>query len=317
MLLSLTLLPVGGALFLWFIPTSNDKLIRLFSLFWSLIIFNLTVFLFCFFDPTSTQFQLRQEINWIGLSNLKFALGIDGLGLLLALLTAFLTPICVLLSWNFSIGSSVKKYNIAFLALETILFGVFFSLDTLLFYVFFEAVLIPMYYIVGIFGSRKRRIRASYPLFLYTLVSSILMFVAILYIHFSCATTDLQTLKTLQLDVFAERRLLTGIFNILRCKNASTAFSHMVARSSLRSSDRRVCNTSGYSIKARWVWFSSIFNRTLFWGLGFLHAHDLHILCVWDYLHVLNYASTGWFKENNCLLFRGSYELSDYRVVFV
>jgi NADH:ubiquinone oxidoreductase subunit 4 (subunit M) len=125
--------------------------------------------------------------------------------LVLALLTAFLIPICVLLSWNFSIGSNVKKYNVAFLALETILFGVFFSLDIMLFYILFEAVLIPMYFIIGVYGARKRKIRASYLLFLYTLFSSIFMFIAIIYIYVLCGTTDYQTLKTIQLDPFVEK----------------------------------------------------------------------------------------------------------------
>lgn len=205
MLLSLTILPSIGALVLCLTPSTNRSFIRNFSLFWSLLIFNLSIILFCFFDPANTQFQMCEEISWIQFSNLKVTLGVDGLSLLLVLLTAFLIPICILLSWNFSIEANVKKYNIAFLVLETILFGVFFSLDVMLFYLFFEAVLIPMYFIIGVYGSRKRRIRASYMLFLYTLFSSIFMFLAILYIYFTCGTTDFQTLKTIQLDTFVER----------------------------------------------------------------------------------------------------------------
>jgi NADH-quinone oxidoreductase subunit M len=99
----------------------------------------------------------------------------------------------------------LKKYNIAFLVLEAILFAVFFSLDILAFYVFFEAVLLPMYFIVGVYGSRHRRIRASYLLFLYTLFSSLLMFIAIVEIYLLVGTTDLQTLKTVQFDTLIER----------------------------------------------------------------------------------------------------------------
>jgi len=100
---------------------------------------------------------------------------------------------------------NAKQYNIAFLVLESILFGVFLSLDIMMFYIFFEAVLIPMYFVVGVYGSRKRRIRASYMLFLYTLLSSLFMFVSILFIYFSFGTTDLQTLKAIQFDTFTER----------------------------------------------------------------------------------------------------------------
>jgi NADH:ubiquinone oxidoreductase subunit 4 (subunit M) len=123
----------------------------------------------------------------------------------LIILTAFLTPICILLSWNFSIEFDAKKYNIAFLVLESILFAVFLSLDIMVFYLFFEAVLIPMYFIIGVYGSRKRRIRASYMLFLYTLFSSMFMFLAILYLYVSYGTTDLQTIKIIELDTVMER----------------------------------------------------------------------------------------------------------------
>ena len=127
------------------------------------------------------------------------------MALFMILLTGFLIPICVMLSWNPSIGNKAKEYNIAFFVLESILFGVFTSLDIMLFYLLFEAVLIPMYIVIGVYGSRERKIRASYLLFLYTLVSSIFMFVAILYIYFKTGTTDYQLLKNIQLDLYAER----------------------------------------------------------------------------------------------------------------
>jgi NADH:ubiquinone oxidoreductase subunit 4 (subunit M) len=136
---------------------------------------------------------------------MNVTLGIDGLSLFMILLTGFLIPICVMLSWNPSIGNKAKEYNIAFFVLESILFGVFTSLDIMLFYLLFEAVLIPMYIVIGVYGSRERKIRASYLLFLYTLVSSIFMFVAILYIYFKTGTTDYQLLKNIQLDLYAER----------------------------------------------------------------------------------------------------------------
>jgi proton-translocating NADH-quinone oxidoreductase chain M len=144
-------------------------------------------------------------VTWLPFSNIGMSFGLDGFSLLLVLLTGFLTPICLLLSWNFSVESNLKQFNIAFLVLESILFGVFCSLDVLVFYVFFEAVLIPMYFVIGVFGSKKRRVRASYLLFLYTLFSSMFMFIAILMIYLSFGTTDYQTLKTVQFDPFFER----------------------------------------------------------------------------------------------------------------
>ena len=184
MLSFLTIAPLLGAVILFFTDKTNKSFVKNFSLFWSLLIFYLTIFLLILFDPTSTQFQLIEEISWLSFSNMNVTLGIDGLSLFMILLTGFLIPICVMLSWNPSIGNKAKEYNIAFFVLESILFGVFTSLDIMLFYLLFEAVLIPMYIVIGVYGSRERKIRASYLLFLYTLVSSIFMFVAILYIYF-------------------------------------------------------------------------------------------------------------------------------------
>jgi NADH-quinone oxidoreductase subunit M len=121
------------------------------------------------------------------------------------LLTTFLIPVCSMLSFTLTNVSKVKEYNIAFLVLEAILLGVFSTLDILLFYLLFEAVLIPMYFIVGVYGSRGRRVRASYLLFLYTLISSLFMLLAILFLYFKSGTTDFQALQSLALPSFSEK----------------------------------------------------------------------------------------------------------------
>jgi NADH-quinone oxidoreductase subunit M len=123
----------------------------------------------------------------------------------MVLLTTFLIPVCLILSFSLSNLAQIKEYNIAFLVLESILLGVFSTLDVLLFYLLFEAVLIPMYFIVGVYGSRGRRVRASYLLFLYTLVSSLFMLLAILFLYFKAGTTDFQALQSLNLTSFSEK----------------------------------------------------------------------------------------------------------------
>lgn len=205
MLITLILLPLLGAGFLLWTPSYNKHLIRNISLICSLVTFLYSIVLFSFFDPSKSQFQLCYELQWTSSTDLTICFGLDGLSLLLVLLTAFLTPICCILSWNFSIEKDVKSYNIAFLVLESILFVVFSSLDLLIFYISFEAVLIPMYFIVGVYGSRSRRIRASYLLFLYTLFSSVFMFLAILYLWYTFGTTDYVLLKSIVLDPFLEK----------------------------------------------------------------------------------------------------------------
>lgn len=205
MLLTLTSLPFIGALIIIFLPTADRVFVQKFSLFWSLLIFNFSVALLFVFDPSVSWYQLPFETTWISSSNLFFSFGIDGLSLSMIILTAFLIPICILLSWNGSVYKKAKEYVVAFLVMESFLFGIFTSLDILLFYLFFEAVLIPMFLIIGIYGSRERRIRASYLLFLYTLLSSIFMFLAILFIYYKTGTTQYTILKTMQLDTFEER----------------------------------------------------------------------------------------------------------------
>jgi len=145
------------------------------------------------------------EVSWIFNSNLFLSFAVDGLSLSMILLTSFLIPICILLSWNTNVYKKAREYVIAYFIMQAFLFGIFISLDILLFYLFFEAVLIPMFLIIGVFGSRERRIRASYLLFLYTLLSSIFMFLAILFIYYKTGTTQYTVLKTIKFDIIEER----------------------------------------------------------------------------------------------------------------
>jgi len=121
------------------------------------------------------------------------------------LLSSFLIPTCILLCWNLTLKNQIKNYCFAFFFLEFVLFGVFSSLDIMLFYLLFEAVLIPMFLIIGFYGSRERRIRSAYLLFLYTLFSSLIMFLSILFIFFKFGTTDYLILKTVLFDPFSEK----------------------------------------------------------------------------------------------------------------
>ena len=125
--------------------------------------------------------------------NLYYTIGIDGISMFFILLTTFLTMLCILVSWE-GIQNYVKEYLICFLFLEFLLIQVFSVLDILLFYIYFESVLMPMFLIIGIWGSRERKVRAAYQFFLYTLVGSLLMLVSLVLIYFSTGTTDLQTL---------------------------------------------------------------------------------------------------------------------------
>lgn len=180
---SLILVPFISSVLICLIDSSRYILIRQFALFSTLIILFISICLLIFFDDTFSGFQFKEH----------FILGVDGLSLYLIVLTSLLFPVCVLISWS-AVKSYTKEYFIALLLLESFLLAVFTLLDILLFYIAFEATLLPMFFIVGVWGSRSRRINASYQLFLYTLFGSVFMLVGTLYIWFVTGTTNYEIL---------------------------------------------------------------------------------------------------------------------------
>lgn len=143
------------------------------------------------FDSANPGFQLVETHGWVS-DAIKFKLGVDGFSFPFVVLTAFLMPFCILASWT-SVEKRVREYMVAFLILETLMIGVFVALDLVLFYLFFEAGLIPMFLIIGIWGG-KRRVYASYKFFLYTLLGSVLMLLALMAMYWNAGTTDIPTL---------------------------------------------------------------------------------------------------------------------------
>jgi proton-translocating NADH-quinone oxidoreductase chain M len=201
-LLSLLCLPVLGAILIALFPSSATRQMKVVALTVSLINFLLSLNLWIFFDNSTSKFQFVTQLDWFEFLNMQWYIGIDGISLFFIILTTFLVPVCLLISWS-SITHLVKEFLVAFLFLETFMIAVFCMLDLILFYVFFESVLIPMFLIIGIWGSRERKIRAAYQFFLYTLIGSLFMLLAILLIYFQVGTTDLQVLMTTE---FSERR---------------------------------------------------------------------------------------------------------------
>ncbi|WP_428928627.1 NADH-quinone oxidoreductase subunit M [Marinibacterium sp. SX1] len=151
--------------------------------------FVVSLFILFGFDPSDTGFQFVEEGEW--LLGLKYKMGVDGISVLFVLLTTFIMPLTILASWE--VNTRVKEYMIAFLALESLMLGVFMALDLVLFYIFFEAGLIPMFLIIGIWGG-KDRIYASFKFFLYTFLGSVLMLVAMVAMFSDAGTTDIPAL---------------------------------------------------------------------------------------------------------------------------
>nr|XP_033511986.1 NADH-ubiquinone oxidoreductase chain 4 [Nicotiana tomentosiformis] len=198
----LILCPVLGSITPLFIPNSRIRPIRLIGLCASLITFLYPPVLRIQFDPSTAKSQFVESLRWLPYENINFYLGIDGISLFFVILTTFLIPICILVGWS-GMRSYGKEYITAFLIREFIMIAVFCMLDLLLFYVLPESVLIPMFIIIGVWGSRQRKIKAAYQLFLYTLLGSVFMLLAILLILLQTGTTDLQISLTTE---FSERR---------------------------------------------------------------------------------------------------------------
>ena len=194
LLSGLLLLPILGSLLILFTNGETEaglRNIRWTALFATVATFVLSLVAWNRFDPTSANFQLVEQGAWLS-DKILFKLGVDGFSMPFIMLTTFLMPFCIVASWV-SVEKRVKEYMIAFLVLETLMIGVFAALDLVLFYLFFEAGLIPMFLIIGIWGG-KRRIYASFKFFLYTLLGSLLMLVAIMAMFWTAGTTDIPSL---------------------------------------------------------------------------------------------------------------------------
>jgi len=156
--------------------------------------FLLSLFIWINFDTSTANFQFVEEAQWMPAFGITYKLGVDGISMFFVLLSTLLTPVCVLASWE-CIEVRIKEYMISFLTMETFMVGMFCALDLVVFYVFFEAVLIPMFVIIGVWGG-PRRVYAAFKFFLYTLAGSVLMLLAILAMYFDANTTDIPTLMT-------------------------------------------------------------------------------------------------------------------------
>ncbi len=191
---TVTFLPLIGVLFILLVPGEDEAgkhSVRMVALVTTLFTFVASLFIWLWFDYDNPGFQMVETMDWLG-GSISYKMGVDGISVLFVILSTFLMPFCVLASWE-SVQKRVKEYMIAFLVLETLMIGVFCALDLVVFYVFFEAGLIPMFLIIGVWGG-ARRVYASYKFFLYTLLGSVLMLIAIMAMYWEAGTTDIPTL---------------------------------------------------------------------------------------------------------------------------
>ena len=194
-LLSLVLLtPLAGMLVLLLLPSGNKKLIRLWANVAGLLSFLVSVPLVLEFDKTLPGFQFTEDLNWSPFLGVRYMLGLDGISLLLVMLTTVMSFLAILCSWS-AVEDRLKSYYPMLLLLETGMLGVFLALDFFLFYVFWEVVLVPMYFLIGVWGG-PRKLYAAIKFFLYTLTGSVLMLVAMLVLYFAHQSSSASTHST-------------------------------------------------------------------------------------------------------------------------
>jgi len=189
-----TFLPVLGALLIWLSRGDDEparRNSRWIALWTTLITFGVSLILVWRFDPALADFQFVEKAPWLA-QTIGYHMGVDGISLPFVILTTALMPFCILASWT-SVTRRVREYMMAFLLLETMMIGTFSALDLVLFYLFFEGGLIPMFLIIGVWGG-PRRVYASFKFFLYTLLGSVLMLLAIMALYYNAGTTDIPTL---------------------------------------------------------------------------------------------------------------------------
>ena len=196
---TLIFFPLALAVPVLFMKKENEGFIKFYSMTVSLITLLLAVYMMSIFNTDFADYQFVEKMNWIKAINAYYFLGIDGISLLLILLTALIFPVCIIASWN-TIKTRIKEYYFLLLILESALFGVFSSLDLMLFYMFWEFILIPMYFMIGIWGS-DNRIYATLKFFIYTMFGSVLLLVGIIWLGYICTpmlgeySTDLTKLQ--------------------------------------------------------------------------------------------------------------------------
>jgi len=221
---SLILLPLIGGLFI-LLSRSSDKSnyqsSKYVALFVSFANFFVSIYLWYIFDPGTSDFQFVENRLWLeGFINYK--VGIDGVSILFILLTTLITPLCII-SVNQSINTKLKEFLIAILVMESLMIGVFCSLDLVIFYLFFEGGLIPMFLIIGIWGG-TRRVYSAFKFFLFTLLGSVLMLVAIISIYWITGTTDIVELNNLVVDVKYQNLLWLAFFSSFAVKTPMWPF---------------------------------------------------------------------------------------------
>ncbi|KAF1857363.1 hypothetical protein Lal_00044871 [Lupinus albus] len=273
----------------------------------TIVTFILSMVAWSRYDATSSSFQLVESHAWLA-QGIRFKLGVDGFSMPLVLLTTFLMPFCIGASWH-SISTRVKEYYVAFLVLETTMIGVFQALDLVLFYLFFEAGLIPMFLIIGIWGG-KRRVYASFKFFLYTLLGSVLMLLAVMAMYWDAGTTDIPTLLQHRFPL----RCMVAVASLLRLvrgEDADVAGPYLASRRARRGADRGLGDPGRHPPEDGWLRLHPDLAADVPGGEPGIRPPRLRPLGGRDHLHVADRDDADGHQEAHRLLVGGPYGLRD------
>ena len=296
---TLIFLPLVSSFFIFLSrdKTNNNSSIYI-SLFSSFATFLLSIFLWYSLDLSTSEFQFVEEKSWIN-DFIKFKLGIDGISILFIVLTTFITPICIISCVN-SVKVRVKEFLIAILILETFMIGVFCSLDLVIFYLFFEAGLIPMFLIIGVWGG-PRRVYSAFKFFLFTLLGSVLMLVAIIVIYWLTGTTDITQIYEIKISKEYQNILWLAFFSSFAVKMPMWPVHTWLPDAHVEAP------TAGSVILDTYV-PNSI---RIFYTFCFYFKYNC------DYLHFFSCSNARRYEKINCILFCGTYGLCNSRYFYI
>ena len=304
-----TFLPIAGALLIVLLRGDEEAVkrnARWIALWTTLVTFAVSLVLVWRFDASSPEFQFVEKAKWLG-GFANYHMGVDGISLPFVILTTALMPFCIIASWE-AIETRVKEYMIAFLVLETMMVGTFSALDLVLFYLFFEGGLIPMFLIIGVWGG-PRRVYASFKFFLYTLLGSVLMLLAIMAMYWAAGTTDIPTLHAACFPARIAEMGVARLLRLVRREDADVAGAHLAAGRACGGADRGLGHPRRHPAEDGRLRLPALLAADVPAGFGGFRAACVRALGDRHHLHLAGRDDAGGHEEADRLFLRGAYGL--------
>ena len=312
---SLILLPIIGALFLFFTKDKNGNNLtaKYVSLFTTIVNFLISIYLWILFDQSTSNFQFIEDREWIN-GFINYKVGVDGISILFIILTTFITPLCII-SVNNTVKVRLRDFLIAILIMESFMIGVFCALDLVVFYLFFEAGLIPMFLIIGIWGGPKR-VYSAFKFFLYTLLGSVLMLVAIISIYWISGTTDVIKLYEIGIDSKYQNLLWLAFFSSFAVKTPMWPVHTWLPDAHVEAPTAGSVLLAAILLKMAGYGFIR-FSLGLFPIASEIFTPLIYTLKCYCYrIYIFNCPNAGRYEKTNCIFICCSYGFCNFRDIY-